>query len=216
MAVAEQFRELESRLPADWADARFVLNVEDTSQAARAASLLSPFAPGRIGGQVRFSVPRHGGRLDQARRLLEQIDRERIAGSLELVTSSHAAPEAATEGVRLSWPPVAEQWDAALAALPEDWTDVYAQIELASSDFLERGALLMGPLNPARYGGAVGFRFRVARTQGYGSSPEMARRCLERLDEAGIGARVEILRALSDTKPVLTQGPVWYLEGKAV
>jgi hypothetical protein len=44
----------------------------------------------------------------------------------------------------------------------------------------------------------------------------MARRCLERLDEVGIGARVEILRALSDTKPVLTQGPVWYLEGKAV
>ena len=216
MAVAEQLRELESRLPADWADARFVLNVEDTSEAARATSLLSPFAPGRIGGQVRFSVPRRGGRLDQARRLLERIDREGIAGSLELVTASHAAPEAATEGVRLSWPPVAEQWDAALAALPEDWTDVYAQIELASSDFLERGALLMAPLNPARYGGAVGFRFRVARNQGYGASPEMARRCLERLDEAGIGARVEILRALSDTKPVLTQGPVWYLEGKAV
>jgi len=212
--IAEQFRELESRLPADWADARLVLNVEDAGRAERAASLLTPFAPGRVGGQVRFTVPRRGGRLDQARRLLDRIDRAGIAGTLELVTSTVIAPEAAADS-RMSWPPAAEQWDAAVAALPEDWTDVYAQVELASSDFLEPGALLMGPLNPARFGGAVGFRFRVG-TYGYGAAPEMARRCLERLDEAGIAARVEILHALSDTKPVLTQGPVWYLEGKAV
>jgi hypothetical protein len=211
--IAEQYRELESRLPADWADARFVLNVEDTGRAERAASLLTPFAPGRVGGQVRFTVPRHGGRRDQARRLLERIDREGITGTLELVTSSLGAPALAES--RVGWPPAAVQWDDAVAALPDDWTDVYAQVELASSDFLEPGALLMGPLNPARYGGAVGFRFRVGK-YGYGAAPGMARRCLERLDEVGIGARVEILRALSDTKPVLTQGPVWYLEGKAV
>jgi hypothetical protein len=212
--IAEQFRELESRLPADWADVRLVLNVEDAGRAERAASLLTPFAPGRVGGQVRFSVSRRGGRLDQTRRLLERIDREGITGSLELVTSSLDVPEVAAES-RATWPPAAEQWDAAVAALPEDWTDVYAQVELASSDFLDRGALLMGPVNPARYGDSAGFRFRVG-TYGYGAAPEMARRCLERLDEAGIDARVEILHALSDTKPVLTQGPVWYLEGKAV
>lgn len=212
--VAEQFRELESRLPADWADARLVLNVEDAGRAERAASLLTPFAPGRVGGQVRFSVSRRGGRLDQARRLLERIDREGITGTLELVTSSLDVPEVAAD-VRVSWPPAAEQWDAAVAALPEDWTDLYAQIELASSDFLDQGALLMGAVNPARYGDSAGFRFRVG-TYGYGAAPGMARRCLERLDEAGINARVEILHALSDTKPVLTQGPVWYLEGKAV
>ena len=217
MRLAEQFRELESRLPADWADARFVLSVEDAGQATRAASLLSPFAPGRVGAQIRFSVPRGGGGLDQARRLLARIDREGIRGDLELVTASQAGPPAAAEaGPRAAWKPAAEAWDEALAALPEDWSDVYAQVELASSDFLERAALLTGPLNPARYGGAVGFRFRVARNQGYGASPEMARRCLERLDEEGIAARVEILRVLSDTKPVVTQGPVWYVEGKAV
>jgi hypothetical protein len=217
VGVVEQFRELESRLPADWADARFVLTVEDTGQAERAASLLSPFAPGRVGGQVRFSVARGGGRLDQARRLLERIDRERIRGALELVTASQAGPAAAaTAEPRAAWRAAAEAWDVAVAALPEDWSDVYAQVELASSDFLERGALLLGPLNPARYSGAIGFRFRVARNQGYGASPEMTRRCLERLDEEAIAARVEILRALSDTKPVVTQGPVWYVEGKAV
>lgn len=214
MRIAEQYRELESRLPADWAEARLVLNVEDASRAERAASLLTPFAPGRVGGQVRFSVARRGGRRDQARRLLERLDREGIAGTLELVTSSLDAPAVAADS-RVGWPPAAEQWDAALTALPEDWTDIYAQVELASSDFLEPGALLMGPVNPARYDDSVGFRFRVGK-YGYGAAPGMARRCLERLDEAGIGARFEILHALSDTKPVLTQGPVWYLEGKAV
>jgi hypothetical protein len=213
VSVAEQYQELESRLPAEWADARFVLNVDDARQAERAASLLTAFQPGRVGGQVRFSVPRRGGRLEQARRMMERIDRERITGTLELVTASETAPK--VEQLRGAWPPAAEQWDAAVAALPEDWTDLYAEVELESSDFLERGALLMGPLNPARYGGAVGFRFRVGR-YGYGAAPEMTRRCFERLDEEGIGARVQILRSLSDTKPVMTQGPVWYLEGKSV
>ena len=45
-----------SRLPADWADARFVLKVDDASRAERAASMLTAFQPGRVGGQVHFSV----------------------------------------------------------------------------------------------------------------------------------------------------------------
>ena len=44
----------------------------------------------------------------------------------------------------------------------------------------------------------------------------MVRRCLARLDEDGIPGEVRVLRALSDTHPVGTQGPVWYVEGKAV
>jgi hypothetical protein len=88
-------------------------------------------------------------------------------------------------------------------------------VELDSSDFLDRGALLMAPLNPSRYGDAVGFRFRAGR-YGYGAAPEMTRRCLERLDTEGIGARVTIVHALADTKPVMTQGPVWYLDGGPV
>jgi hypothetical protein len=213
VSVAEQYRELESRLPADWADARFVLNVEDASRAERAASMLTAFQPGRVGGRVRFSVPRRGGRLEQARRMMERIDREGIKGDLELVTASEAPPEPAE--FRAEWAPAAEQWDVAVATLPVDWTDVYAQVELDSSDFLDRGALLMAPLNPSRYGDAVGFRFRAGR-YGYGAAPEMTRRCLERLDTEGIGARVTIVHALADTKPVMTQGPVWYLDGGPV
>jgi hypothetical protein len=210
VSVAERYRELESRLPADWADARFVLSVEDASRAERAASMLTAFQPGRVGGQVRFSVPRRGGRREQARRMMERIDSEGIKGDLELVTASEAPPAPAE--FRAEWAPAAEQWDGAVAALPVDWTDVYAQVELESSDFLDRGALLMAPLNPARYGDSAGFRFRVGR-HGYGAAPEMTRRCFQRIDNEGIGARVTIRHALADTKPVMTQGPVWYLDG---
>ena len=111
---------------------------------------------------------------------------------------------------------VAEAWDVALAALPPDWSDLYAEIELMSTDQLERAALLLAPVNPARYGGKPALRFRVARRYGYGASPEMTRRCLERLDSEGIPGQLRILRVLSETDPVYTQGPVWYVEGKAV
>ena len=42
----------------------------------------------------------------------------------------------------------------------------------------------------------------------------MARRCFERCDAEDIRGSVRLLRALSDTKLVATQGPVWLLEGK--
>ena len=64
--------------------------------------------------------------------------------------------------------------------------------------------------------GRSAFRFRVAQSFGYGASPQMTARCLERVDAEGITGRLTILRALSDTHNVATQGPVWRVEGKAV
>ena len=212
--VADQFRELESRLPADWADARLVLEVEDSAHAERAAALLAPLAPGRVGRRIQLTVPRAGGRVDVLRRQLERIDRERISGWLDLVTSSAKVPE--VQDARVSWPVLEESWLAAVAALPEDWSDLYAEIEVASSDFLDPGALRLAPLNPSRPDRGLAFRFRVARSFGYGASSEMARRCLARLDEEGIKGRLAILWALSDTKAVATQGPVWYGESGPV
>src|SRR5207253_1228566 len=101
-------------------------------------------------------------------------------------------------------------------ALPADWSDLYAEVRFTSTHYVERAALLLAPVNPARYGGPNALRFRCARTFGYGVSPEMAGRCLERCDEEGITGEVEILRVLSDTYPVATQGPVWYVGGHAV
>ena len=44
----------------------------------------------------------------------------------------------------------------------------------------------------------------------------MARRCFERLDEEGIPGRTRVLRVLSDTDKVYTQGPVWLVGGKTL
>jgi hypothetical protein len=44
----------------------------------------------------------------------------------------------------------------------------------------------------------------------------MARRCFERLDDEGIHGELHILRVLCDTDNVATQGPVWYVGGRAV
>jgi hypothetical protein len=212
--VADQFRELESRLPADWADARLVLVLDDAERSERAAALLAPLGPGKVGNRLQLTVARQGGAVERLRRLLARIDRERIRGQLELVTSSTAVP--AAREARASWPPLEDAWLAAVAALPEDWSDLYAQVELASSDFLDPGALRLAPLNPSRPDRGLALKFRVARSFGYGASSEMARRCLARLDEEGIKGRLAILWALSDTKAVATQGPVWYGESGPV
>jgi hypothetical protein len=145
------------------------------------------------------------------RRLLRRLDDEGIRGNLELVGAVEA-PEAAP----VERPTLRVEWERAVSVLPSDWSDLYAEVRLDSTDYLERGALLLAPLNPARYGGVTGLRFRCARTFGYGASAEMVARCLERCDDEGITGAVEILRALSDTYPVATQGPVWYVGGRSV
>jgi hypothetical protein len=216
MGVVDQFGEIESRLPTEWADVRLVLSVDDEEGAERASALLGPLGPARAGNRIQLTVPRTGSRLQLLRRLLSRIDQERLRGRLELVTYLAAAPEPPSLDVRAAWPPLADAWMSALAALPDDWSDLYAEVELASSSDLDRGALLLAPVNPGRPDSGLAFRFRVARSYGYGAAPEMTQRCLERLDEAGIKGRVQVLWGLSDTKAVATQGPVWYVGGKAV
>jgi hypothetical protein len=213
VSLVEQWREIVRGLPEDWADARLRLTIEDDGVAARAASLLAPLNPGSRGTVLRFYAARRGAgpSPDLVEPLLARLDKERIAGNLELVGAGEVAPEPA-----IHRPTLAGSWDAAVAALPPDWSDLYAEVELVSTDWLDRAALLMAPVNPARYGGKPGFRFRVARRFGYGASAEMTRRCLERVDQEEIRGELRILRVLSDTDPVHTQGPVWYVEGRSV
>ena len=214
VSLVEQWLQILAGLSENWADARLRLTVEGDG-AARAAAILGPVNPAQRGQIVRFYVARRGAGASPARiqPLLARIDAERIDGTLELVGSGEATEAPA---VALQRPTLTATWDAALAALPPDWSDIYAEVELVSSDGLERAALLMAPVNPARYGGTPGFRFRVARRFGYGASPGMTRRCLERVDDEHIRGELRILRVLSETKPVHTQGPVWYVEGRSV
>jgi len=213
MALAGQWREIEQGLQPGWGDARVRLRLADPAQKDRAAALLGPLNPWRIGGELRFyAVSRGTGpRPDALRRALERLDREGIGGSLELVAS-----DAAPATPELSRRTLAESWEAARATLPPDWSDLYLEVELASSDYVARASLEMSPLNARREGGRPALRFRAARRFGYGASPQMVRRCLERCDEAGIAGELRILRVLSDTRPVQTQGPVWYVGGRTV
>ena len=216
MSLVDQWQAIERSLPEGWGNARLRLTVAEEGQCERAAALLGPATPGRHGRVISFFAARRGAgpSPDFIARLLRRLDRERVDGDLELVGSdvSEAAAVAAAEAP----PTFVAGWEAALGALPDDWSDLYIEVELFSSDYLERAALLLAPLNPARYGGKPGFRCRVARRFGYGGSPEMTRRCFERLDEERISGRMTVLRALSDTRPVQTQGPVWYVGGRSV
>jgi hypothetical protein len=211
--LVEQWREIESGLPAGWSEARLTLTVE-SGDSDRAAALLGPLNPGRGAGGVMFSSRRAGGPAspEGVRRLLSRLDREGIAARLELRGATEAAVEEA-----IARPTLAAAWDHAVAALPSDWSDLLGEAEFRSSDQLTRAALLLSPLNPARpaeHPGRWALRFRSARRFGYGASPEMVRRCLERCDAESIRGTVTILRALSDTHPVSTQGPVWQIAGR--
>ena len=213
MGLVDQWTGIEQGLDPKWRDARLDLVVDDHAQLSRASALLGPASPGHSGNAIRFTTARGGAMVgpEAVRRMLKRIDDERIGGTLILVSSGEAAPEPVITRASL-----AAGWDAALAVLPSDWSDLLCELELTSSDHIERGALLLAPLNPSQGTGRPGFRFRCAHTFGYGASRGMVRRCLARLDEERIPGEVRILRTMSDTHPVGTQGPVWRIGERSV
>jgi len=204
---------LEHALPAGLGTARVELTV-NAGDPERAAALLGPAQPYRAeNGALRFDVARDGSALPPRaiKRLLARLDEAGIEGTLT-VLSAQSAPER----VETEHPMLAQQWDEALAKLPADWSDLVGEIDLASSDYLEIAALQLAPINPRRLPDSLTLRFRCAAKFGYGASPGMVRRCLERCDEKGVRGRVRVVRVLSDTHPVATQGPVWQIGGRTV
>ncbi len=218
MTLAERLSTLLDDLPAGWSEARLILTVVDTRQADRAAALLGPLGPGRAGTTFRLRVTRagvDGPSRDAAARVLERLDADGIDARLTVPdVEAHRLSETAPPPPA---PSLAARWDELAARLPADWSDLYLELELASSGDTDRGALLLGPTNPFLFDGPrPRFRFRAARLAGYGASPAMVRRCLARLDENGIAGRLELRRVRSDTRHVLTQGPVWREGGRAI
>jgi hypothetical protein len=213
--LVDQWREIQSGLPEDWGRAHLRLTLEAVADGTRASAVLAPVNPAQRGNVLNFYVTRaeSAASPELVMRLLQRLDTERIRGRVELV---HADRSERRPPPAFSRKTLVQKWDELGAGLPPDWSDLYAEVELTSTDYLERAALLLAPVNPARYGDTPGFRFRVARRFGYGASPEMTRRCFERLDQDGIRGEVRILYVLSDTKPVATQGPVWYVGGRVV
>jgi len=220
VGLVDRWHEIERGLPERWTDARLRLEVGDPRARSRAAAVLAPAGAGRSDGAVVFAVTRgrgEGALPEAIRRLLHRLDAEGIGGELELADVVEGpAPPPEGDRPRNGTRPLVEAWTAALAELPADWSDLLAEVELRSTDDLERGALLMAPLNPLRDGARPALRFRAAQRYGYGAWPGMVRRCLERCDRERMVGTARILWALSDTDPVGTQGPVWYVGGRVL
>jgi hypothetical protein len=214
VSLVGQWRELANGLPEGWRTAGLRLELRDREAADRAAALLGPAQPYRAAPDtLRFVSARDGTGTgpDGISRLLARLDEAGIGGALALGTTEQAAPRA-PRGETL----LADAWDAALEGLPSDWSDLFCEVTLLSTDYIERAAVLCVQMNPRRDGDRAALRFRCARVAGYGVSPEMARRCLERADRESIRGTVKVLRALSDTQHVGTQGPVWQLNGQTI
>src|SRR5688500_8966520 len=160
MKLADQWRRLLAELPEDWGEVKLDVSVPRAEQRGRAAALLGPASPGRMGDRLRISVRRGGGGAigpDAAARLLARLDDERIRATLSTVTvGARAEAPVAARGS------LADAWDAAVAALPPDWSDLLCELELTSTDHVDRAALLLAPVNPMRLGTRAAFPFRVA------------------------------------------------------
>jgi hypothetical protein len=192
------------------ADARIRVTLEEPECIERAAALLAPLQPLLAGpGVLTFRVV---GAPDAVKRLLERLDRERIHASLEVVSSDPIpVGTLAEDRPKLRW-----QWERALETIPADWSDLLAEVELDSSDWLDLTALNLAPINPRRDGTRIALRFRSASRFGYGGPPQMVGRCLERCDDKNVRGTVRILRVASDVRPVQTQGVVWQIDGNMV
>jgi hypothetical protein len=214
MLAVEQWNAILERLGVGWDEAELSWIPEEEAAVDESAAVLGPLGPGRIGSELRIQVRRRGSGPNRVRNLLERLDEKRIWGTLALVDSTLESP-AEAEAPRAERG-LAQAWDAELARLAPGWRDLLCELELDSSDYVPRAALLGAPLNPTRRRDAIAIRFRVSRGGGYGASPGMARRCLERMDAEGITGEVTVLHGLSDTDNVYTQGPVWRIGGRSV
>ena len=216
MRAADQWAEIEGALPADWSEVQ--LRFVPEGAVAEAAAVLGPLQPGRVDDVLRLHIQRADGGVERARNIFRRLDGRRIWGTLELIGAiEDVVPSDVTvEPPAAATTLLAERWDSALAELPPDWSDMLCMLELDSSDHLPRAALLGAPMNPSRVVGEIALQFRASGKQGYGVSPQMARRCFERMDAEGITGTIAVVQSLSDTENAVTQGPVWRLAGRSV
>lgn len=213
MKLADQWAAVEADLPPDWEEVRLTLTTEQASELGRAAHVLGPMSPGRVGDALVLRVRRAGGAAgpEAARRLFSRLDHDRVWCVLEQGAATLGEPVAAATRA-----PLADQWDTLLATLPADWSDALCELHIDSSDLLPRASLRCAALNPTRDHDIIGFVFRCARVAGYGASPGMVRRSFEGLDEDGIAGSVGLRRVLSESGHAATQGPVWIVGGRVL
>ena len=86
--------------------------------------------------------------------------------------------------------PLVDRWNHVERALDPRWTEVTLSLAIKDDDARSRAAALLGPAGPGI--GSNEIRFTVS-TQGAGIGPEATRRLLRRIDEEGIGGRLELV-----------------------
>ena len=137
MKLVDQWRTIEDGLPAGWEDVRLTLTTEQPGDLPRAAQVLGSINVGKVGSALVFHVHRAGGPQGPRRRsaLFERLDGERTWCRLEQsaragcadTRQAPATPTARTDSAQVS---TAASWDAALAPLPSDWTDLLCELEI--------------------------------------------------------------------------------------
>ena len=220
MKLVDQWHALEADLPTGWEEVQLTLTAEHEADLPRAARVLGSLNAVHVGESLVFHVRSTAGPEGKQNvlRVFGRLDRDRIWCRIEKSATQMpiAAPAARAPEVPRTVESVAASWDRVLAPLPSDWSDLLCEIEIESSTLLDRVALLCAPLNPARSGTRLVFTFRCSGRSGYGASAAMTRRCFERLDNEGIVGSASVLRVLSETDNVATQGPVWLVGGKTL
>jgi hypothetical protein len=211
--LVEQWHAIERRLPVDWVDVRLDVTPETESERPRAAGLLGPANPHRIGDSFRLHVRRTGGAgsvgPEGLRRLFTRMTSARLVRAV--ARGRRRGTRDRARGGGRPGRPLDGRGRLAATGLERRARGAAAGVERLPP----RAALLCAPLNPTRTEGS-NFRFRVARRAGYGASPQMVTRCLARLDAEQIQGDLAILRVLCETSHVATQGPVFRVGGRSV
>jgi hypothetical protein len=103
---------------------------------------------------------------------------------------------------------LADQWDTIMTRQTADWSSVDFELELMDASQSEEVALVLSPLNPwhQRDWRSGVFRFRAARSFGYGTAAELCRKRLSTLDSVGVSGTLRVLSRMADVRPVATQG----------
>ena len=107
-------------------------------------------------------------------------------------------------------PSLAAQWDAILAAEPQDWSHLSLELRIDDPERMEETCVILSPLNPWRRDDdwrSQHVRFLAAHTEGYGAAPPLVRQRLSLSDQAGIGGELRVLRSVDAARLVGTQGP---------
>ncbi|MGZ5311018.1 MAG: hypothetical protein ACXWF9_01460 [Solirubrobacterales bacterium] len=92
--------------------------------------------------------------------------------------------------------PLAEDFDAIVASLPEDWTDLELDLRIADEGRYVDAGVMLAQVNAQPYSRADWhWRINVAHRFGHAAAPESVKGILAKLDSEAIGGELRIRNA---------------------